>query len=173
MEPSLVIRLVVSALVLFLPASLANMAPPLARFLGIPGDKPISVKTFGAHKTYRGFLAGALASVAAALALWGAGFGWYADHAPGWAAFAGFLLGLGAMTGDAAKSAVKRLVGIRPGQPFFPWDQIDFILGSTLFLLPLVAMPMPVFLTALLITPLLHLLVNVGAYWVGLKDVWW
>jgi CDP-2,3-bis-(O-geranylgeranyl)-sn-glycerol synthase len=44
----------------------------------------------------------------------------------------GFLLGLGAMAGDAAKSFFKRRLGIAPGHPWIPFDQIDFQIGALL-----------------------------------------
>jgi CDP-2,3-bis-(O-geranylgeranyl)-sn-glycerol synthase len=34
------------------------------------------------------------------------------------------------MSGDALKSLVKRRVGIAPGAPWIPWDQLDFALGA-------------------------------------------
>lgn len=82
-------------------------------------------------------------------------------------------MGAGALIGDMVKSGVKRFLHIAPGRPFFPWDQLDFILGATLFVLPIMTIPLEVFFTALLLTPPLHLLVNVIAYWWGLKEVWW
>ncbi|MEM2637697.1 MAG: CDP-archaeol synthase [Candidatus Korarchaeota archaeon] len=52
--------------------------------------------------------------------------------------FRGFLLGLGALTGDIIKSFFKRRAGKQWGEFWFPFDQIDFILGSTLFALPFI-----------------------------------
>jgi len=41
----------------------------------------------------------------------------------------GLALGLGALTFDVVKSFFKRQRGIKPGQPWFPWDQISWIIG--------------------------------------------
>lgn len=45
----------------------------------------------------------------------------------------GFLSGFGAMAGDAIKSFFKRQINIAPGKSWFPFDQIDHILGGILF----------------------------------------
>jgi CDP-diglyceride synthetase len=37
------------------------------------------------------------------------------------------------MTGDAVKSFFKRRLGITPGKSWFPFDQLDFVLGAILF----------------------------------------
>jgi CDP-2,3-bis-(O-geranylgeranyl)-sn-glycerol synthase len=34
------------------------------------------------------------------------------------------------MAGDAVKSFLKRRAGIRPGRPWIPFDQIDFVVGE-------------------------------------------
>jgi len=50
------------------------------------------------------------------------------------AVIVGFLQGFGAMFGDIVKSAIKRswLARIPAGQPWQPWDQVDFVLGTLL-----------------------------------------
>lgn len=42
----------------------------------------------------------------------------------------GFLMPFGALMGDALKSFVKRQLNIRPGKAWFPFDQIDWLLGT-------------------------------------------
>lgn len=52
----------------------------------------------------------------------------------------GFLLGFGALAGDAIKSFFKRQLNISPGKSWVPFDQIDYILGGmffTFFYMPL------------------------------------
>ena len=39
-------------------------------------------------------------------------------------------MGFGALTGDAIKSFFKRRVNIPPGVSWFPFDQIDYIIGG-------------------------------------------
>ena len=81
--------------------------------------------------------------------------------------------GMAGHRADALKSAAKRAFGVPPGQPFVPWDQIDFFVGASFVVLPLGIAGWPEALAALIITPVLHLLVNVGAYLLGMKEVWW
>jgi CDP-2,3-bis-(O-geranylgeranyl)-sn-glycerol synthase len=100
------------------------------------------------------------------------GWGWYGAHAA-WAIPAGAWVGGFAMVGDALKSAVKRKLGVTPGKPFPPWDQLDFILGATAPMAWFGMGDWVLFVTAIVITPLLHLLVNIVAYWTGYKEVWW
>jgi CDP-2,3-bis-(O-geranylgeranyl)-sn-glycerol synthase len=82
-------------------------------------------------------------------------------------------LGFGATLGDLIESFFKRRIGIKPGAPFIPFDQTDFVLGAYLLLLPLYILPWQNLLALLLITPFLHLLTNVTAYLLGIKKVWW
>ena len=43
------------------------------------------------------------------------------------------LLPFGALTGDAVKSFFKRQLDVAPGKSWFPFDQIDWLLGSMIF----------------------------------------
>ena len=45
----------------------------------------------------------------------------------------GLYLSIGAMFGDLVKSFFKRRLGIPPGKPWFPFDQIDYTLGALAF----------------------------------------
>ena len=42
----------------------------------------------------------------------------------------GALMGGGALIGDLVKSFVKRRLNVPPGKPWFPWDQLDWIVGA-------------------------------------------
>lgn len=191
---------VLTALWLMLPAYLANMLPVL-----VGGGAPIDGgrvwrdgrRMLGDGKTWRGLL---LAPVIAALltillqwlvehTAWGLSWGF-----PGWGPWPWFLLvtylmGLGALLGDALESFVKRRTGRERGERWIPWDQLDFILGGLLFgaagyaILALAGIvPADAFLRLFtwprlaviaLLTPALHLVVNWIGYKLGLKDVPW
>lgn len=120
---------------IFLPAIVANVVPIIAAkrgwlpSLAVPIDARLSwrgVRLLGDNKTVRGFVTGISAA-----ALVGAAQAYLAANGPIFAgAGLGALLGLGALGGDAAASFIKRQMHIAPGQPFFPWDQIDFVLGA-------------------------------------------
>ncbi len=172
MESSL-LTLLGATILAYGPAYLANMAPPLAKGFKLPGESPIAPTLLGTHKTYRGLAVGMVGGLVGAGMLRALGWEWFGAQTWVVALSAGALIGLAAMVGDALKSGVKRAVGVKAGQPFVPWDQIDFILGSSLVMVPLGIVDWTMVVIALVITPLLHLLVNIGAYLLGLKEVWW
>jgi CDP-2,3-bis-(O-geranylgeranyl)-sn-glycerol synthase len=121
-------------LYLMLPVYAANMAAPFARML--PGDpRPISQRWLGAHKTWRGCALAVLAATAAAWAQsrieWSGSLVSY-HH---WLAL-GLLCGAAAMAGDSAKSFFKRRLGIAPGRPWIPFDQLDYVVAGLLALSP-------------------------------------
>ncbi len=87
--------------------------------------------------------------------------------------FFGFLSGLGAMTGDALGSFVKRRLGLKRGEFFYPWDQIDFLIGAYLFLAPFYHINIYHALIILALTPVVHLLANVIAYALKIKKEPW
>ncbi|MGB9831181.1 MAG: CDP-2,3-bis-(O-geranylgeranyl)-sn-glycerol synthase [Fervidicoccus fontis] len=90
--------------------------------------------------------------------------------------FTGFLGSLGGILGDITKSFFKRRIGIERGGMLPLVDQLDFYLGSTLFiyLCPICAHPsLDVFLFGIIIIPLLHLSTNYIAFKLHLKSVPW
>lgn len=178
----------VGAMIL-MPMYLANGAPVVAnriKALKVLGT-PLNEKALGSHKTWRGLLAGVLGGWLGAMLVmivylitnpqvnW-IEFNWFQII---FFSVLGMWLGLGALVGDMLKSFIKRKIKIAPGRPWIPFDQIDFIFGGFLFYLiiptkifegEIVAI---IFILALLITPLLHLLANIIAYKLGWKKVWW
>jgi CDP-2,3-bis-(O-geranylgeranyl)-sn-glycerol synthase len=117
-------------LAFMLPAYAANMAPPFLRFWK-GWNPPLNRKLLGAHKTVLGIAAGIAVAIAAAFLESLAGGSAVVVDPDRWLSL-GFLLGLGAMAGDAAKSFFKRRLGIAPGHPWIPFDQLDFQVGALL-----------------------------------------
>jgi len=197
-DGSALLGTVLTALWLMLPAYLANIGPV---FVG--GGAPIDMgrkwrdgkPILGPGKTWRGLL---LAPLVAALVIgllrwlvvstsWGSVQDWSDwGPAPWWLAFA-YLMGLGALVGDAVKSFFKRRTGRDRGAkwPFF--DQLDFVAGSLLFaflagyaLAPWSGTNVftddftwPRLLVIVILTPGLHLAVNWIGWKLKLKDVPW
>jgi CDP-2,3-bis-(O-geranylgeranyl)-sn-glycerol synthase len=153
------------------PAYAANMAPPLVRYWN-GWNPPISRRWLGEHKTVIGFGLGLLAAVVVTfiqsrLAWPGALIAY--DH---WVAL-GLRFGVGAMAADSAKSFVKRRLGIAPGEPWMPWDQLDFALGALALVWSRAALSWADLATILVVTALGHVLVNHLGYWTGIRDVKW
>lgn len=111
-----------------LPAYCANMAPPFTRYWR-GWNRPIHERLLGSHKTVLGFLAGVTAGVLVARVQSRIHAPWSLVDYQHWLLL-GLGLGGGAMLGDALKSLVKRMLHVRPGAPWLPFDQLDFVCGA-------------------------------------------
>lgn len=182
--------LILSSIYFILPAYVANMFPVIfcklklpEFFHFIPFSKPINKELFGDHKTWRGFYAGYLGALLTLYLQFLAQKNGLtiAANFPSTLLnyeninifFYAFCFGIGALTGDFIKSFFKRRFDIKPGRPCFPFDQLDFVIGALLFLLPFYIPPWPNILVIIVITPLLHFLINILGYLFKLKKVWW
>ena len=151
-----------------MPAYFASISPV---WFHLRGKTPLDFgktfrgkRVFGESKTVKGFLGGALCAAALG-AVQQFAFG-KSDGL-----LLGLLLGLGAMTGDAVKSFFKRQRGLTPGKSWFPFDQLDFVVGALCFA-ALVATPTLVGVVFIfVVTPPLHLLSNIADHKAGLKEV--
>ena len=82
----------------------------------------------------------------------------------------GGLLGFGALLGDAIESFFKRQYGVPSGDPWFPLDQIDYIFGGAIMVMPVVVLTPLGYLMLFVVWFGMHLLVAYIAYLLGLKD---
>ena len=167
-----------------LPAYFANMAPVVAknmfRKLTLQIDFNIGLGNntiFGKNKTYRGLIAGMLAAIIVAYTQFFLNGGnIFADLAlvdySNWLLI-GLLLGLGAMFGDLVKSFVKRRIGLKPGMPFVPFDQLDFVFGALIFVYPVAKLPMEKMAIILFISFILHMVINHIAFYTGIRKERW
>jgi len=146
-----------------LPGILANVAPVIVR--KIPFDKPINSELFGKNKTWRGFLAGVLIALLVVIIqgeLYKSSFrslsiiNYSAINLP----LAGIILGLGIMLGDLIKSYFKRRAGIKEGKNFFPWDQMDSLIGGLLAISIFVLPSWPVIPIMVMLTFMLSAILN-------------
>lgn len=85
----------------------------------------------------------------------------------------GFLLGFGALLGDALGSFLKRRLGIGRGKPAPILDQLDFLIVALLLVSTVVELSLLFIIIAIVLTLAIHLISNSCAYLLGLKDVWY
>ncbi len=130
----------------------------------------------GDGKTYRGFIGGVFGGIVV-----GAGQNIIAPDLgfPYFTIPALICLPLGAMTGDATKSFLKRRAGHECGAPLPLVDQLDFVFGALIFTAIFsyawfIANFTPwIIITIIVLTPILHKLFNIIGYKIGKKDVPW
>lgn len=159
--------IIAEALKFIFPAYCANGTPVLAGGgTKMDFDKNFidGKRLFGNNKTFRGFFFG-----------WavGLGVGILECFIFGFPLLFAVLTPLGGLLGDLTGAFIKRRLDIPPGGLLPIVDQIDFVVGAILFALPLSLISWEVALTALLITPPIHLLTNFGAYKLKLKKHPW
>lgn len=180
------LKLVISSLYLVLPAYVANMAPVIWNKISQKTANPINEKLFGSHKTWRGFFGGYIGAFIMLIIQMALAknhiFNDYAilDYEKINLFLFAFLFGIGTPTGDLVKSFFKRKLGIKAGAPFPPFDQLDFIIGTLIFLAlgqvlfgAGLILPWGNLIVILIATPILHFATNVIGYLLKLKKVWW
>lgn len=171
--------LVLKVLWLLLPAAGANMAPVFAKSLFPNWNTPIDFgkkwngkELFGSHKTYRGMVCGTLVglvifylqqvlfrNVPALKEL-------YLFNYDEITSLAGAWIGFTALLGDLVKSFFKRALKIAPGEPWIPFDQIDWIIGTLLGVSIFVIPDTATIIISLTLGTLLHFFIKyVGYLW--------
>jgi CDP-2,3-bis-(O-geranylgeranyl)-sn-glycerol synthase len=178
------VSIILQCFYFILPAYFANMAPvvtkKILKKLAFPIDSNIKLGNqtiFGKNKTYRGIVVG----VFAAIALTYMQFVLYNNNIlidfaiidySNWLLI-GFLLGFGALFGDLVKSFVKRRLDLKPGTPFVPFDQLDFIVGALIFVYPIAGLSTEKMAIILFISLILHITINHIAFYTGIRKEKW
>ena len=165
--PTSAIGFILAAVWFILPAYAANMAPAIFyKFFGkynFPIDFGRNLfdgkRIFGDGKTWNGLAVGMMA-------------GSLVGYAQG-SAFAGFVLGSGALFGDLVKSFFKRRLGLPSGVSWPVFDQLDFVAGFLFFTYFIAQPPIEIIITIFFLTLALHPLTNLISYFIGFKKVWW
>jgi CDP-2,3-bis-(O-geranylgeranyl)-sn-glycerol synthase len=155
------------ALWFFFPASIANSAPviitkiPILKNVNFPLDFYLKLngkRLIGPHKTLSGFTLGIMAGTTAAYLQ-----KLLIEYDPALMLFIpehyaetnivliGLLLSIGALTGNTLKSILKRQAGIKPGVSWFPYDEVDYIVGALIFTLPIIQLDLRVYFMILFI----------------------
>lgn len=171
----------------FLPAGIANMVPILVA--DIPGVRQLKApidfgmkfrgqRVLGDHKTWRGLAAGI---IAATLVLWlqqalvrhtgwAASLTSAADYASLPTLIVGPLFGLGALGGDAIESFFKRQHGVAPGHGWFPFDQIDYIIGGALATAPFIRLTFGQYAMLIIMWLIVHVVASYIGWLLKLKE---
>jgi CDP-2,3-bis-(O-geranylgeranyl)-sn-glycerol synthase len=163
---------ILQALYFFLPAYMSNMAPVILGKINI-FPQNVNRKLFGKHKSWGGLLYGILLGT---LTFYiqrfiPAGNLTLIDYDR--SLLLGFLLASGAILGDLVKSLFKRRLNKKAGSQWFPFDQLDYVIGALLFTSIIYIPPLRVILTVLILAPGLHYGANYIGYRLGLKKVKW
>jgi CDP-2,3-bis-(O-geranylgeranyl)-sn-glycerol synthase len=172
-------KLLIQIIWLFLPAGIANMSPVIFQkisFLNYPLDFNLQLKNkplLGKNKTCRGFFFGILMALLIIVI--------QKNLYPYMINFSvinyneiniyllGFLLGFGALSGDALKSFFKRRFNISSGKPWIPFDQIDWIIGATILTNLYIQISLKINLISIIFLALLHPLINLISYHLKLQ----
>lgn len=169
----------------FAPAGFANLAAFASgkiRFLkkyNFPVDcnmKFRGKRLLGSHKTVRGFFIAVLVGIICSsleVFVYRQSFmvrelvpiDYYTVNA----VLLGTLLGFGALAGDSIKSFFKRQAGIQPGRSWFPFDQIDYILGGVAFSLLYLQLSFVQYVILFIVWFLLHPLMTGVGYFLKLR----
>lgn len=170
----------------FVPAGFANAAPivlatwPGLRRWNTPIDLGYNYKgkrLFGKSKTWRGLTGGIVVGglLFVLLQHLGRHLGGFSTYlsAQGYEQLpwvTGCLLGAGALLGDAIKSFFKRQQDIPPGHSWFPFDQLDYIIGASLVVAPVKVLSADMYLLILLVWLGMHLLFSYIGYLLHFKE---
>jgi len=175
------------ALWFFSPAAVANVIPilvapiPFLKRFQAPIDGGLTFRgkrVLGSHKTWRGLIFGL---IFATITLWlqqlmVEHIAWvrtmtaqvnYTDLPT---LILGPLFGLGALGGDAIESFFKRQRGVAPGQGWFPFDQIDYIIGGAVAAMPFVQLKILQYVWLIVLWLIVHVVASYIGYVLHLKE---
>jgi CDP-2,3-bis-(O-geranylgeranyl)-sn-glycerol synthase len=164
------------AFLLFVPAGIANMTPPVANKIpylnrwNTPMDFGKSyrgIRLFGQNKTWRGLVSATVLGTLVGGLLYEP---FFADMDLMTYLLRCAAISAGALIGDAVESFFKRQRGVKPGSLWFPFDQIDFIIGGLIFMIPF---GLPSFTVILAIFALFfggHIVITYFSYHLGFKE---
>ena len=179
------VHAILTTLYFMLPAYVANMAPVIVKKINmftLPLDRGKKWKDgkplFGSHKTWRGLIAATLFgavifSIQQRLYVYPFWQSISIVDYPQQPALLGVFLGLGAILGDLVKSFFKRRRNIASGKSWIPFDQLDFVIGVLVLSSVIYVPTWWVWVIALLISPLLHILINHIAFYLHIRKEKW
>jgi CDP-2,3-bis-(O-geranylgeranyl)-sn-glycerol synthase len=182
-----VIKDIFFALWFFLPAAIANVVPvlvapmPFLKRFTAPIDGGLTYRgkrLLGSHKTWRGLISGTifatltfwLQQLAAGHIAWVHTWTAQVDYTRLPTIVVGVLFGLGSLGGDALESFFKRQRDVKPGHGWFPFDQIDYIIGGAVATMPFIRLTLLQYAWLIVLWLILHIAAGYIAYWLNLKE---
>jgi|GEM_PF-1570099 CDP-diglyceride synthetase len=115
---------------LWLPLIAADNGGGVAKLLHAPlCDTTVSFRYLGPNKTVAAYYVG---PVLAFIVLYAEYLLVDGDVSLGQKISIATIVGIAVVSGDHIKSFIKRRLGISPGAPWVPWDQIDYAIGGCL-----------------------------------------
>jgi CDP-2,3-bis-(O-geranylgeranyl)-sn-glycerol synthase len=185
-------KLIFACLWYLLPAALGNHNASCGNRLPLPGvlKKPMeklaapidSGKTlngreiFGKNKTWRGLVVGVITGILVAgiqaLLFFNSDFfnkNTVIDYGQFNFILIGALMGGGALLGDLIESFIKRRLNKPSGRPWFPWDQIDWIIGAMVLSSVAYRPSVKVAVVTLVLFTIVHLCSDRVVCWMGIK----
>lgn len=174
------------ALWFFLPAGIANGVPVIAkktpwlRDIKTPmdfGKHWRGKRIFGNNKTWRGLLIGIVVSIVVVWLQQVIYQNWsfvrdfsLIDYTTINAFVVGSLFALGALLGDACESFIKRQLNVPAGESWFPFDQLDYVIGGLLLVSLVVSLSLKNYLVITLVWFSMHIIFAYLFYLLGFKD---
>ena len=163
-----------------LPAGIANMSPVLFKwvpFLNFPVDFNFVYKgepLFGKNKTYRGFVFGIIMAIFV-IYLQTVSYSSFTkeisfiDYSNVNIFLLGFLFGFGALMGDLVKSFFKRRLNIKSGNTWIFFDQVDWIIGSLIFVSFYINISLKQVIISVILFGIIHPIINILGYFLKIK----
>lgn len=164
------------AVLFFLPAGIANIAPILANKVPLlnrwktpidMGKKVRGKRMLGPNKSWRGMVTGVAAGGLLGLVLYPLlnQTGGRLEHF-----IIGATIGFGALLGDAVESFFKRQHGVKSGDSWLFFDQLDYVVGSMLFSLIYIRLDIRDYLAVIIFYLLGHVILTYIGFLLHLKE---
>jgi CDP-2,3-bis-(O-geranylgeranyl)-sn-glycerol synthase len=169
----------------FFPAYMANLFPIIFAKIIPKWDTPADFgrkyrnkRILGKNKTIRGFVTGTFCGLLTGI------LQYYLVtnniislkltiyHSLNRTLILSFLLGFGALFGDAVKSFFKRQININEGKPWLPFDWMDHAVGSILLSFWYFNPGLQIYFLGLIIGPFLSFIMNLLGRLFRLKKTW-
>ncbi len=177
---------IIKLIYFMLPAYFANMAPVIFKrhlfFLDIPVDFGKKIKNkpmFGRTKTFRGFFVGILSAILVVfLQKFLMDYSFFEkmaiiDYREYNFIVIGFIFGFGALFGDLAESFIKRRIGKRSSESWKIFDQLDYVVGTLLFISIIVSLNIIQISAIILISLVTTIITNQIGWKMGIRKERW